>query len=74
VRELVGACIVVELIERSTMTLANAGESLVCPAGDVGDLLGSRSRQGVEVQHASVIADVHAIERERVVVHVQPQR
>ena len=68
--ELVGVCIAVELVERSAMTLTHADESLVCPAGDVGDLLGSRRRQGVKVQHASVIADVHAIERERVEVHV----
>jgi hypothetical protein len=46
VRELVGVGIVVELVERSTMTLTHAGESLVCPAGDVGDLLGACSYRG----------------------------
>lgn len=44
VRELVGVVIVVELVERSTMTFAHAGESLVCPAGDVGDLLAAAVR------------------------------
>ena len=70
VRELVGVGIIVELVERSTMTLTHAGESLICPACDLGNLLGGRRRQGVKVQHAGVIADVHAIERERVEVNV----
>ena len=56
------------------MTLTHAGESLICPAGDLGNLLGGRRRQGVELQHVGVIADVDAVERERVEVHVQPQR
>lgn len=73
-RELVGVGIVVELVERSTKALAHAGESLVRPAGDISDLLGGRRRQGVEVQQASVIADVHTIERERVELDVQPER
>jgi hypothetical protein len=67
-----GECrlVVRELVERSTMTLAHADESLVGPAGDLSDVLGGRRRQGVQAQHARNIADVHAIERERVLVHV----
>ncbi|PRQ05305.1 hypothetical protein ENSA5_02950 [Enhygromyxa salina] len=56
------------------MPLAHADESLVCPAGDSGDLLGAGTGEGVKAQHACVIADVHALERERMEVDVQAER
>ncbi|KIG12335.1 hypothetical protein DB30_01567 [Enhygromyxa salina] len=34
------------------MPLAHADESLVCPGGDVGDLLGAGAGEGVKAQHA----------------------
>ncbi|KIG11519.1 hypothetical protein DB30_03575 [Enhygromyxa salina] len=43
------------------MALAHADESLVCPAGHLGDLLGAGIGEGVKAQHACVIADVHGL-------------
>ena len=71
-REFVGG--VVEIVEGTTMALAHADESLVCPAGHLGDLLGAGIGEGVKAQHACVIADVHAVERERMKMDVETER
>lgn len=66
--------LVARALERAAMPLEHDEQPSVGPRGDLGDLVTARRGQRVEDERALRVAHVHAIERQRVEVDVEPQR
>ena len=72
VDDVVGA--LVDAFEAAAVALEHAHERLVGPRRHLRDLLAGGLGQRAELELALLVADVDAVESQRVVVHVEPQR
>ena len=64
---------VLHAVERAAMPREHPHERRVRPLGHLRDLLGARLRQRVEDELALAIADVRAVQRDRVEVRIEPE-